>query len=48
MQSQTKGEMFSIIHEYHNLLGKVGLKAAPEKTFFLLKIGETFRTRHLI
>ena len=34
MQSQNKGEMFSIIHEYHNLLlRKAGLKAAPEETF---------------
>ena len=36
-QSQTKGEMFSNIHEYHNLLRKAGLKAAPEKNFFFLK-----------
>ena len=37
MHSQNKGEMFSINHEYHNLLRKAGLKAAPEKTFFFLK-----------
>ena len=37
MHSQKKGEMFSIIHEYHNLLRKAVLKAAPEKTFFFLK-----------
>ena len=37
MQSQNKGEMFSIIHEYHNLLRKAGLKAAPEEIFFFLK-----------
>ena len=37
MQSQNKGEKFSIIHEYHNLLRKAGLKTAPEKTFFFLK-----------
>ena len=37
MQSQNKGEMFSMIHEYHNLLRKTGLKAALEKTFFFLK-----------
>ena len=37
MQSQNKSEMFSINHEYHNLLRKAGLKAAPEKTFFFLK-----------
>ena len=37
MQSQNKGEMFSIIHEYHTLLRKAGLKTTPEKTFFFLK-----------
>ena len=36
-QSQTRGEMFTIINEYHTLLGKAGLKAAPDKTFFFLK-----------
>ena len=38
MQSQTNGKLFSIIHEYHDLLRKAGLKAAPEKTFFLKKV----------
>ena len=37
MQSQTRGEMFTIIKEYHTLLRKAGLKAAPDKTFFFLK-----------
>ena len=37
MQSQNKGQMFSIIHEYHDLLGKTGLKAAPEKTYLFRK-----------
>ena len=37
MQSQNKGEMFSIIHDYHNLLRKAGLKADSEKTFFFLE-----------
>ena len=37
MQSQTTGEMFTIIKEYHTLLGKAGLKAAPDKTFFFFK-----------
>ena len=37
MQSQTSGEMFTIINEYHTLLRKAGLKAAPDKTFFFLK-----------
>ena len=33
-QSQPRGEMSIIINEYHTLLRKVGLKAAPDKTFF--------------
>ena len=37
LQSQTKGEMFSIIHEYHDLLRRVGLETALEKTFLFLK-----------
>ena len=37
MQSQNKSEIFLIIHEYHNLLRKAGLKAAPKKTVFFLK-----------
>ena len=36
-QSKNKEEMFSIIHEYHNLLRKAGLKAVPEETYFFLK-----------
>ena len=36
MQSQTRGEMFTIINEYHTLPRKAGLKAAPDKTFFFL------------
>ena len=39
LESQTKEEMFTNIHEYHQLLRKRGLKAAPDKTqFFLRKI----------
>ena len=39
LQSQTTAEMFTIIHEYHQLLHKGGLKAAPDKTHsFLRKI----------
>ena len=37
MQSQTRGEMFTIINEYHTLRRKAGMKAAPDKTFFFLK-----------
>ena len=33
-QSQTRGEMFIIINDYHTLLRKVGLKAARDRTFF--------------
>ena len=29
--------MFTIIHEYHQLLRKGGLKAAPDKTHFFLR-----------
>ena len=39
LQSQTKGEMFTVIHVYHQLLPKGGLNAAPDKTpFFLRKV----------
>ena len=37
MQSQTRGEMLTIINEYHILLRKAGLKTAPDTTFFSLK-----------
>ena len=37
MQSQTRSEMFTIIHEYHTLLRKARLKAAPDETFFFPK-----------
>ena len=37
MQSQNKNEMFTVINEYHILLRKASLKAAPDKTFFFLK-----------
>ena len=37
MQSQNKNEMFTVINEYHTLLRKAGLKAAPDETFFFLK-----------
>ena len=37
MQSQNKNEMFTVINEYHTLLRKANLKAAPNKTFSFLK-----------
>ena len=37
MQSQNKNEMVTVINEYHTLLRKARLKAAPDKTFFFLK-----------
>ena len=37
MQSKIKNEMFTVINDYHTLLRKAGLKAAPDKTFFFLK-----------
>ena len=36
LQSHTKAEMFTTIHE-HQLLRKGGLKAAPDKTHFFLR-----------
>ena len=37
LQSHTKAETFSIIHEYHQLFRKGGLRAAPDKTHYLLR-----------
>ena len=37
MQSQSKNEMFTVFNEYHTLLLRAALKAAPDKTFFYLK-----------
>ena len=37
LQSHTKAEMFTIFHEYHQLLREGGLKAAPDKTHFFLR-----------
>ena len=37
MQLQNKNEKFKVINEYHTLLRKACLKAAPDKTFFSLK-----------
>ena len=37
LQSHTKAELFTIIHEYHQLLHKGGLKAAPDKTHFFVR-----------
>ena len=37
VHSQTRGENFTIINEYHTLLRKAGLKAAPDKLFFFLE-----------
>ena len=34
MQSQNKNEMLTVINQYHTLLSKGGLRAAPGKTFF--------------
>ena len=48
MQSRNKGEMFSIIHQYHNLLRKAGLKGAPEKKLLIPQKSEIFRTRRFV
>ena len=38
LQSQTKGGMFTIKHENHQLLKRGGLKVAPDKTHFSRKV----------
>ena len=37
LQSQTKAGLFTILHDYHPLLRKGGLKAVLDKTQFFLK-----------
>ena len=37
MQSQSNNEMFTVMNEYHTLLRRAGLEAAPDKMFFFLK-----------
>ena len=37
LQSNTKEEMFNIIKDYHALLRKANLKAAPDKPMFFLR-----------
>ena len=37
MQSQNKNEIFTVFNEFHTLPRKAGLKAAPDKSFSLLK-----------
>ena len=37
LQSNTREEMFNIKKEYHTLLRKANLKAAPDKTMFFLR-----------
>ena len=37
LQANGKREMFTIVREYHSLLRKANLKAAPDKTMFFLR-----------
>ena len=37
LQSQTKAETFTIIHDYHQLLRKGGLKDVSDTTHFFLE-----------
>ena len=37
LQAKDKHEMFTIVGEYHSLLRKANLKAAPDKTMFFLR-----------
>ena len=36
MQSQTKEEIFTVLEQYHEILQKENLKAAPDKSHFFL------------
>ena len=36
MQSQIKDEMFIIVEQYHQILKKENMKAAPDKSHFFL------------
>ena len=37
LQAKDKQEMFTIVKEYHSLLRKANIKAAPDKTMFFLR-----------
>ena len=37
LQSKDKRQMFTIVREYHSLLRKANLKAAPDNTMFFLR-----------
>ena len=37
LQAKDKQEMFTIVKEYHSLLRKANLKAAPDKTMFFIR-----------
>ena len=34
MESQTKDEMFAVLEKYHQILQKINMKAAPDKSLF--------------
>ena len=39
MQSQTKGEVFTVLEKYHQILLQENMKAAPDKSdFFLTRV----------
>ena len=37
MQSQPKDEMFTVLEQYHQILKKENMEAAPDKSHFFLK-----------
>ena len=50
MQSQTKGEMFTVSEHYHKILQNENLKAAPDKSHFVLTrvkfLGHNIEKKH--
>ena len=44
LRSQNKNEFFSIIHEYHEMLRKVGLKPATKKNIPNSQKNDFFKT----
>ena len=46
IQTNSYEQMFETLIEYHKLLLKENLKAAPDKTYFMLKKSKILRSHH--
>ena len=51
IQTTTYDEMYETLEEYHKILQKENLKAAPDKTYFMLKkiklLGHIFENKNI-